>query len=300
MADTATRLLSGRAVGQVQPLEVHLVITDRALLGTGDADRSVFEPARVPGHGRVPAPVARARSDRARRRTDARRRVAARGCTPPRVGGTWSRWTRGGGCSPGCCGGCWCCATTCAPRRGVGRRSCTPTTPPPSATVATPRGATAPGCARGATRSRRPPAGGSAWSTPARQPARTGTANGRRSGGVPRKRRPAGTARPRRDRRDRRGREPRHRPREVEVTTPTGHRYRAQAPPLTGWGWQPTRPPRRARTASRLERHLIRPARRSRLTRDGAACAEAGSAGEVGRRSQCRFSRRVPASRVLG
>ena len=103
MADTATRLLSGRAVGQVQPLEVHLVITDTALLGprararaaaacdgpptatgspaapgtdpptapgTGPPAASppphptawpdpVMEPARIPGHGSVPAPVAR-------------------------------------------------------------------------------------------------------------------------------------------------------------------------------------------------------------------------------------------------
>ena len=50
---------------------------------------------------------------------------------------------------------------------------------------------------------------------------------------------------------------PRHRPRELEVITPTGHRYRSHAPPLTGWGWQPTRPPKRPRTASRLERHLV-------------------------------------------
>ena len=56
-ADTALRLLSGRAIGQPQPVEVHLVMTDRALLGTGDPDRSVFEPARLPGHGSVPAPV---------------------------------------------------------------------------------------------------------------------------------------------------------------------------------------------------------------------------------------------------
>ncbi len=59
-ADTALALLSGREAGQLQPVEVHLVITDRALLGSGDLDRSVFEPARVPGHGSVPAPVARA------------------------------------------------------------------------------------------------------------------------------------------------------------------------------------------------------------------------------------------------
>ncbi len=59
-ADTALRALSGRAVGELTPLEVHLVITDRAMLGTGDPDRGVFEPARIPGHGPVPAPVARA------------------------------------------------------------------------------------------------------------------------------------------------------------------------------------------------------------------------------------------------
>jgi hypothetical protein len=59
-ADTALRLLSGRSVGEPQPVEVHLVMTDRALLGTGDQQRSTMEPARVPGHGSVPAPVARA------------------------------------------------------------------------------------------------------------------------------------------------------------------------------------------------------------------------------------------------
>ncbi|HEX6917429.1 MAG TPA: DUF222 domain-containing protein, partial [Phycicoccus sp.] len=59
MADTALRLMSGRAAGQVQSVEVHLVITDRALLGTGDPTHSVNEPGRIPGHGPVPAPVAR-------------------------------------------------------------------------------------------------------------------------------------------------------------------------------------------------------------------------------------------------
>jgi hypothetical protein len=59
MADTALRLLSGRATGQTQPVEVHLVITDLALFGVGDPKRSVNEPARIPGHGSVPAPVAR-------------------------------------------------------------------------------------------------------------------------------------------------------------------------------------------------------------------------------------------------
>ncbi|WP_404348947.1 HNH endonuclease [Phycicoccus jejuensis] len=59
MADTATRLLAGLAVGQVQPVEVHLVMTDRSLFGTGDPAASVDTPARIPGHGSVPAPVAR-------------------------------------------------------------------------------------------------------------------------------------------------------------------------------------------------------------------------------------------------
>ncbi len=59
-ADTALRLLSGREVEQPQPVEVHLVMTDRSLLGSGEQGRSVMEPARLPGHGPVPAPVARA------------------------------------------------------------------------------------------------------------------------------------------------------------------------------------------------------------------------------------------------
>lgn len=60
-SDTALRLLSGRAVGEPQPVEVHLVMTDRALLGTGNPERGTSEPARVPGAGSLPAPVARAR-----------------------------------------------------------------------------------------------------------------------------------------------------------------------------------------------------------------------------------------------
>ena len=59
-ADTALRVLSGRGAGEVTPVEVHLVMTDRALFGTGDPRRPVSEPARIPGHGSVPAPVARA------------------------------------------------------------------------------------------------------------------------------------------------------------------------------------------------------------------------------------------------
>lgn len=60
MADALLRWASGRTPGQPQPIEVHVVMTDRALLGTGDPTRSVEEPALVPGHGPVPAAVARA------------------------------------------------------------------------------------------------------------------------------------------------------------------------------------------------------------------------------------------------
>ncbi len=59
-ADTALELLSGRATGQPTPVEVHLLMTDRALFGTGDPSRSVDEPAWLPGHGVVGAPAARA------------------------------------------------------------------------------------------------------------------------------------------------------------------------------------------------------------------------------------------------
>jgi hypothetical protein len=59
MTDTALRLLSGRRTGQTQPVAIQLVMTDRALTGIGNPDRSVMEPARLVGHGPVPAPTAR-------------------------------------------------------------------------------------------------------------------------------------------------------------------------------------------------------------------------------------------------
>ena len=48
-ADTALRLLSGRAAGEVTPVEVHLVLTDRALLGTGDPDPLRVRAGAYPG-----------------------------------------------------------------------------------------------------------------------------------------------------------------------------------------------------------------------------------------------------------
>ena len=58
MADLALRRLSGRAVGEGQPVMVDLVITDRSLLGVGDPTRSVTEPANVPGYGPIPVEAA--------------------------------------------------------------------------------------------------------------------------------------------------------------------------------------------------------------------------------------------------
>ena len=58
MTDLALRRLSGRAVGEGQPVMVDLVITDRSLLGVGDLTRSTSEPANVPGYGPVPVEAA--------------------------------------------------------------------------------------------------------------------------------------------------------------------------------------------------------------------------------------------------
>lgn len=59
MADAALRRLSGRVVGERQPVAVQIVMTDRALTGLGDPERQVNEPATVPGFGAIPAVLAR-------------------------------------------------------------------------------------------------------------------------------------------------------------------------------------------------------------------------------------------------
>ena len=59
MADAALRRLSGRALGEGQPVAVQLVMTDRTLTGLGDPARSAMVPARLVGHGPFPAPTAR-------------------------------------------------------------------------------------------------------------------------------------------------------------------------------------------------------------------------------------------------
>lgn len=180
MADTATRLLSGRAPGQVHPVEVHLVMTDRALMGTGDPARSVFESARVPGHGSVPAPVARAwlgpgldASSTEVVGADAAR-VWVRGSTPHPTGVTWWRWTPAAGCSAACCAGCWCFVTTSAALRGARRPSPTPTTRFPLATEAPRPSPLATESAPAATWARRRRAGSAGCSSPMLARARRG------------------------------------------------------------------------------------------------------------------------------
>ncbi len=172
-ADTALRALSGRlGSGALQPVEVHLVMTDRALLGTGDGRRSVTEPARVPGHGSLPAPVARSwlsgrgaesaetaeTAETAERRRPQSRSGYGASTRDPTVG-TSSRWTPAVAPSQGSCDGCSSCATTSAPPRGATPSSPTPTTPVPLARVARRATSTVGAPARAATSPRRRRAG---------------------------------------------------------------------------------------------------------------------------------------------
>ncbi len=56
LADTLVERLTGQVRADAVPLEVALVMTDRALVGT---DVGGATPARLPGHGSLPAPLAR-------------------------------------------------------------------------------------------------------------------------------------------------------------------------------------------------------------------------------------------------
>lgn len=204
MADTALRLLSGRAVGQTQPVEVHLVITDMALFGVGDPKRSVNEPARIPGHGSVPAPVARSwlregldeeadgpvtvwlrrlftsPDGRDLVAMDSRRRVFT---------GLLRRMLvlRDDVCTTPWCGAAIVHADHTHPARDDGRTSF---------------GNGSGDCARCNYVKEAP-----GWHV---QVIHTGQSPGL--------------------------------PRQLRYTTPTGHTYHSQAPPLTGWGWQPPGP----------------------------------------------------------
>ena len=305
-ADTALRLLSGRATGQVQPVEVHLVMTDRALLGTGDATRSVFEPARIPGYGSVPAPVARAwlreglddppgaakrgtaGALTARGGTSARGTLFGAGDVPDRATARERDAALGAGGAVGSARAArvWVrrLYTSADGRDLVGMdsrrrlfggllrrmlvlRDDVCTTPWCDSLVvhadhtipardggltdfATGNGRCArcnytkeaPGWAVRVTRTGLPDDAG-----PPSRPGAPGAPTSAETAAVAAALPIGGDG-----------------PHEIEVTTPTGRTYRSQAPPLTGWGWEPTRPP--GGPARRRSRPRERPQKRPRLT----------------------------------
>jgi hypothetical protein len=59
MADTLVERLTGQATADAVPVEVQLVVTDATLTGNGSPEADPQTPARVPGFGPVPAPLAR-------------------------------------------------------------------------------------------------------------------------------------------------------------------------------------------------------------------------------------------------
>lgn len=235
MTDTALQLLSGRAIGQTQPVEVNLVITDRALLGTGDPTRDLNEPARIPGHGPVPAPVARAwlRNDPLPTPNTAGTPTTTASDTPSSV---WLRrlYTTPDGRDL---------VAMDSHRRtftGLLRRML----------ILRDDVCATPWC--------NAPIIHADHTHPARDGGPTTYTNG--TGDCARcnhvKEAPAWRV----DVRDT-GLTPGH-PRTLRFTTPTGHTYNSTAPPLTGWGWKPTNRQQRPRTrrsprASPLERAHI-------------------------------------------
>ena len=227
-----------------------------------------FEPARIPATAVLPAPVARAWL-----REDPQVAALTRGgAATPRGGATGSGaasvWVRRLYTGPG---GRDLVAMDSRRRvftrvaapdaraarrrvhhaRGARRRSCTPTTPAPPAQGGPTEVGNGTGLCARCNQVKEAPG----WSVQVIHPGPSPTPR------VPRKRHPAA---PRRRHRSGPPGPPSPgpsrwsgRPREIEVRTPTGHTYRSQAPPLTGWGWHPTHPPRRPRTPSRLERRLL-------------------------------------------
>ena len=146
MADTLVARCTGRADAVGTPVEVQLVMTDHALLAGGD------EPARVPGHGPIPAWLAR----RLVREADKAwvRRLFASPTTGELVAMSSRRrhFPRKLATSS-------CCATRCAAHPGATHLCATSTTRNRMRAVAAPPRTTRRDSARTATTSRRHPAG---------------------------------------------------------------------------------------------------------------------------------------------
>ena len=182
--------------------------------------------------------------------------VAAPAVHLARTGATWSPWTRGVGPSRGCCGGCWCCAMTCAPPRGAAPRSRMPTTRGRRARGAATDYETGNGKCVRCNHVKEAPG----WSTTA-----TTAPTTRAHPTSIRAPTAKSTSRARAAPRARRGKR-----RFLAIRTPLGRTYHSPPPPLLGRG-QRTRPPSDgpARRPDRGPRPSTRPgaARRSRLER---------------------------------
>ncbi len=170
MADTLVERVTGQTTATAVPVEVHLVMTDTTLLGTGTdhtgtactgisrpADRPagrVDVPAQLEGYGPLPAPVGAGLAPRHRRA-----RCGCVGSTPAPRPGSWSRWTPDAAGSPDSSAGSWSCATSTAAPPGATPRSDTSTTPDPHTPADPPAPRTPKASARPATTPRKPPAG---------------------------------------------------------------------------------------------------------------------------------------------
>lgn len=229
MADAALRWVAGRDLHQAQPVEVSLVMTDRALLGTGEPGRPVDEPAAIPGAGPVPAAVARTwlRAGTARRESG------------PQTGSPSSResvFLRRLYTSPS---GRDLVALdsrrrtfTGVLRRALVLRDQTCRTPWCDAPIRA--GEHVDPYAAGGPTSHINGAGGCVRCNLVKE------APGWRAEVVHPGPAPTSSTDP---------------PHTVELTTPTGHRYRSTAPPILGWGWTPQLGSR-SQADSPLERHL--------------------------------------------
>ena len=206
MADLAVERMTGQSGADGVPVTVHLVMTDRTLL-QGDG-----EPAFVPGYGPVPAGWARDLLRPTRPRTTSAQPVPGRPDTaqttktarrPPRCGCA--------GCSP-------------IPRPGSWSRWSRGPSGSPTRCASSWCCATRPAAPRGAT----PRSATATTSCPTPQGGATSAANGQ---GLCEacnytKEAPGWAARPTHD-----SRPGRH---QVEIITPTGHRYRSRPPPQPG------------------------------------------------------------------